>query len=55
MILITGGAGYIGSHAVRLLLEKKKKVAVIDNLYRGYKQAIETLQEKYGSDNFISK
>jgi UDP-glucose 4-epimerase len=53
MILITGGAGYIGSHAVRLLLENGEKVMVIDNLYRGYKQAIETLQEKYGQDNLL--
>lgn len=51
MILITGGAGFIGSHAVRLLLDSGEKVAVIDNLYRGYKQVIEVLQEKYGKDN----
>jgi UDP-glucose 4-epimerase len=42
-ILITGGAGYIGSHAVRLFLEKGYKVYVIDNLHRGYKQAIESM------------
>ncbi len=52
-ILVTGGAGYIGSHAVKLLLEKKKKVVVIDNLYRGYLQAIETLQKKFGKQNLI--
>jgi UDP-glucose 4-epimerase len=50
-ILVTGGAGYIGSHAVRLLLEKKNKVVVIDNLYRGYQQAIQTLQKKFGRQN----
>ena len=37
-ILITGGAGYIGSHIVELLTKKKFKVFVIDNLSRGYKK-----------------
>jgi len=34
-VLITGGAGYIGSHAVKLFLEKGCHVVVIDNLSRG--------------------
>ena len=37
-ILITGGAGYIGSHIVELLLKKKFEIFVIDNLSRGYKK-----------------
>lgn len=45
MILITGGAGYIGSHAVRLFLENGYEVVVVDNLSRGYKEAIETLKQ----------
>lgn len=39
-ILITGGAGYIGSHAVYLAVEKGYKVVVVDNLSTGHKQAI---------------
>lgn len=50
-VLITGGAGYIGSHAVKYFLQKGYKVVVIDNLSRGYKQAIEILQP-YGNLQF---
>jgi len=47
-ILVTGGAGYIGSHAVKLLLEKKHRVVVVDNLFRGWREAIDTLTKKFG-------
>ena len=40
MILVTGGAGYIGSHFVKYLIENKKDVLVIDNLSRGHREAI---------------
>lgn len=39
-ILITGGAGYIGSHTVRYLVGLGKKVVVLDNLVFGHKDAI---------------
>ena len=39
-ILVTGGAGYIGSHTVRLLLERGYDVAVVDNLCRGYRHNV---------------
>ena len=39
-ILITGGAGYIGSHVAEILVKKKYKVFIIDNLSNGYKRLI---------------
>jgi len=39
-ILVTGGAGYIGSHTVRLLASQGRKVVVLDNLVFGHDQAI---------------
>jgi UDP-glucose 4-epimerase len=39
-ILVTGGAGYIGSHTVRLLLERGYDVAVVDDLSKGYKRNV---------------
>ena len=40
-ILITGGAGYIGSHTVRLFLENNEDVIVVDNLQSGHEKAID--------------
>ncbi len=42
-ILITGGAGYIGSHAVKLFLERGFPVVVLDNFSRGYHEPMEIL------------
>lgn len=39
-ILVTGGAGYIGSHVVRQLSEAGYKVAVFDNLSTGFSDAL---------------
>ncbi len=39
-VLVAGGAGYIGSHAVRLLLEQGARVTVADNLETGHRGAV---------------
>lgn len=40
MILVCGGAGYIGSHMVYALIEKKYQVVVVDSLVTGYREAL---------------
>tara|TARA_B110000438_G_C15785282_1_gene638164 strand:+ start:886 stop:1887 length:1002 start_codon:yes stop_codon:yes gene_type:complete len=39
-ILVTGGAGYIGSHVIEELVKIKKKVVILDNLKNGYRSLI---------------
>ncbi len=39
-VLITGGAGYIGSHAARLLTAGGERIIVLDNLHLGHRGAI---------------
>ena len=39
-ILVTGGAGYIGSHVVRQLGEAGERVVTLDNLSRGFRHAV---------------
>ena len=39
-ILVVGGAGYIGSHMVKMLLEKQYAVTVLDNLSSGHRDAV---------------
>lgn len=49
-ILVLGGAGYIGSHAVYRLIEKGYEVVVIDNLETGHEQAVHPQATFYKGD-----
>jgi UDP-glucuronate decarboxylase len=48
-ILVTGGAGFIGSHLCEYLLDKGENVVCVDNYFTGSKKNIEHLA---GNDNF---
>ena len=39
-VLVTGGAGYIGSHMVKLLAGQGHRVTVVDNLSSGFADAV---------------
>lgn len=49
-ILVTGGAGYIGSHTCVELLENGYEVVVVDNLYNSSKIAVERIHEITGKE-----
>ena len=49
-ILVAGGAGYIGSHMVALLVEKGYDVVVVDNLRTGHWQAVKGARKLYVGD-----
>ena len=51
-VLVTGGAGYIGSHAALRLLEDGHAVTVVDDLSRGNRGAIEAIRA-IGDLNFV--
>lgn len=46
IVLVTGGAGFIGSHIAAALVEKGAKVRVIDNLSTGYEKNVEAIAGK---------
>lgn len=57
-ILVTGGAGYIGSHAVAALKEKGCGVVVVDNLVKGHADAVKGTKlyvGDIGDDEFMDK
>ena len=57
-ILVAGGAGYIGSHMVALLVEKGYDVVVVDNLCTGHWQAVKGAKLRVGDlrdGNFLDQ
>ena len=50
-ILITGAAGYIGSHIALNLIEKNKKIFLIDNLENSSINNINVLKKLYKKKN----
>lgn len=60
-ILVTGGAGYIGSHTCVELLNAGYEVVVVDNLYNSSKKALDRVQEitgktlKFYEDNILDR
>lgn len=57
-ILVTGGAGYIGSHVVRQLGEAGERVVVLDNLGKGFRQAVtagELIVGEVGDQALVSR
>ena len=54
-ILITGGAGYIGSHISEVLTKNKKKIFIADNLSTGYRRLINKKAKFFKLDILNSK
>ncbi|MBQ1529939.1 MAG: NAD-dependent epimerase/dehydratase family protein, partial [Clostridia bacterium] len=49
-VLVLGGAGYIGSHTVRALIDAGRDVVVADNLLTGFKAAVHPKAKFYELD-----
>jgi len=49
-VLVIGGAGYIGSHTVRMLLQRGHRVVIIDNLCKGHRRSVPAGAEFYKVD-----
>ena len=47
-ILVTGGAGFIGSHTCIELLNNGNEVVVVDNLYNANKKSLEVVERVTG-------
>lgn len=52
-VLVTGGAGYIGSHAAQRLLRDGHTVVVVDSLLRGHREPMDLLKARPGGDRLF--
>ena len=52
-ILLTGGAGYIGSHCTLELIKRGHKVTVLDNLERGHQETLDSIMQLVGEFEFL--
>ncbi len=55
MILVTGGAGYIGSHTVRELKEKGEEIVIFDNFENSFEEVPKKLGVKYVKGDLRNK
>ncbi|SVB31027.1 uncharacterized protein METZ01_LOCUS183881, partial [marine metagenome] len=44
--VVTGGAGFVGSHLVKLLVKNGHEITVIDNLHTGKKENLDEVKDK---------
>ena len=51
-VLVTGGAGYIGSHTVVELLNKDSDVVIIDNFSNSRPEVLENIKKITGKDSY---
>ncbi len=49
-ILVTGGAGYIGSHTCVNLLENNYEVVIVDNLYNSNEKVVDRITQITGKN-----
>ena len=60
-ILVTGGAGFIGSHLVEELLSNEKEIMIFDNFLTGKKENLEItgkfnfINDDFGSENSLEE
>ena len=48
-VLVTGGAGYVGSHAAKLLAHQGHEIWVYDNLVFGHRAAVHGIRARFGT------